>query len=66
LIETDNIDETLDPLEIIDEEKEKTYALLIKQATTYKDGFFKETLIKAKRAYTGTHMKAVYTDGNSG
>lgn len=36
-----------DPEAIIEEEKEKTYSMMTKQKTKHKDGFFKETKIKA-------------------
>lgn len=39
--------------------------LLIRQKTSYKKGYFKETLIKAKRAYTGYMLKAVYMTNDS-
>lgn len=47
LIMMDDLDSKQDPIEIINEEKDKTYNLLRKQSTTYKEGYFKETLIKA-------------------
>lgn len=64
----DKFDGIEDPQEIIDEEREKTYLLLIRQKTSYKKGYFKETLIKAsraKRAYTGYMLKAVYMTNDS-
>jgi hypothetical protein len=66
MIELSNIDVNEDAQQIIDQEKEKTYNLMTRQKTKYKPGMFKETLIKAQRAYAGQHMKAVYTDSTSG
>lgn len=53
---------------IIEEEKQKTYANLHFRERQYQvdSAFYHELTINAKRAYTGEHMRAVYTDNGRG
>jgi len=54
--------------EAIAQEKEITFERLQKLSDTVKqdDSYFKTVLLRAKREYTGQHMKAVYMDNNRG
>lgn len=50
--------------EAIRMERELTYQNLhrLGDTVTMDDRFYKEVLLRAKREYTGQHMKAIYTD----
>jgi len=53
---------------VIEEEKIATHEKLSRLSDTLRqdEAFFKEIFLRAQRAYTGQHMKAVYTDQRSG
>lgn len=59
---------TDDVEEAIRQEKEQTYEKLQRLGDTVAmdDKYFKEVLLRAKREYTGQHMKAIYTDASKG
>ncbi len=59
---------TNDVEEAIRLEKESTYEKLqrLGDSVPMDERYYKEVLLRAKREYTGQHMKAIYTDASKG
>ena len=53
---------------MIERERERTLGMLGKTTDIYQinSKFYKETILRAQRAYTGQQMRAVYTDSGKG